>query len=488
MKKIDVQIAEGLDLNALAPEEPQRPGQGTHIEPGSVRDVLGQLLQSLQPISFEDEAGEALKQKHIIVAIIDEVLEAAQRRKWGLAKRFDFTYIFTGAHWQQVDPGELKYFLAQAAQALGYSSRESRYYEFQHKLYQQFLAAANLPTPEGRADTVLINLQNGTLEINGKGPTLREHRAADFLTYVLPFEYSRHAQAPLFQRYLAQVLPEETTQNVLAEFVAYCFVPSLKLEKVLLLYGSGANGKSVFFDIVSALLGPANVSSYSLASLAEEHNRAQIADKLLNYGSEITGAISRDTFKLLASGEPIQARLKYGQSFLMKGYARLMFNANTLPADTEHTEAYFRRFLIVPFERTIPAEQQDKTLAKRIIAQELPGVFAWVLRGLERLIQQQDFSRCPAAEATLQRYRRESDSVQMFIEEGTGGAYVPSLDDYEKQDVLYGRYRTYCLESGLKPVSVRKFKERLEKLGFQTHKRNFGRIVYCRFVPEDSEK
>ncbi len=486
-------IPEGLDLNTLkecllptnGTHEKQAPQQAPLAAAPGIRDILKLLLGDLQKVSFEDEEKQPLKQKHAIVFIVDEVLAAAKRRKWGLAKRYDFVYCYAGTHWQQLDKDTLKAFLADAAQKMGYSSREARYYEFQNKLLQQFLAVANLPEPEAQPDRVLVNLANGTLEINGKGPKLREHRPEDFLTYCLPFEYSQHAQAPLFNAYLQQVLPQQSTQHILAEFTAYCFLPSLKLEKVLLLYGSGANGKSVFYDIVSALLGPSNISSYSLANLAEEHNRAMIADKLLNYGSEINaGAIDRDLFKLLASGEPVQARLKYGNPFIMKGYARLMFNANTLPSDTEQTEAFFRRFLIVPFAVTIPEAQQDKNLAKKIIAQELPGVFAWVLRGLERLLQQGNFSPCQAVEATLQRYRKESDSVVQFLEEpdSKNQTYQPAEEgpDWVALKQMYSEYRTFSQEAGYKPVSIRNFAERLEKQGFATHKRNIGKVVFCR--------
>lgn len=472
-----VTIPEALDLNNIGQKN------GSHGSQNTIQNTLNELLEGFSPVDWvEAGLGESPKQKHIIVEVVCRVLEAADARQWGLARRYDFIYIFTGAHWQQVERDALKAFLAKAAVRLGYSPLESRYYEFQDKLLKQFLAEAYLPEPEPDKSKTLVNLQNGTLEITERGAKLREHRPGDFLTYVLPFAHNEHADAPLFQAYLNQVLPEPSTQAVVAEFIASCFVPSLKLEKVLLLYGSGANGKSVFADIVGALLGPSNVSNYSLSNLAEEHNRAQIANKLLNFGSEINaGGIARDMFKLLASGEPVQARLKYGNPFVMTNYAKLAFNANTLPSDTEQSEAYFRRFVIIPFKVQIPEAQQDKGLAKRIIANELPGVFAWVIAGLERLLQRGNLSACAEAEALLLQYRRESDTVVQFIEEGDDGRYVPSLCEYVKQEELYLRYRTFCSEGGFRPVSVRKFKERLEKIGFQTDKRNFGKIVYCTF-------
>ncbi len=154
---------------------------------------------------------------------------------------------------------------------------------------------------------------------------LEKHNPKDFLRYVLPFEYDKQAQAPNFTKYLERVLPDESSRMVLAEYIGYIFTRNLKLEKMLLLYGSGANGKSVFFEVINALLGKENISNYSLASLNEEHNRAQIANKLLNYGSEIKSGIEIDHFKALASGEPIQASLKYGNSFINGNLRKIGF-------------------------------------------------------------------------------------------------------------------------------------------------------------------
>ena len=137
-------------------------------------------------------------------------------------------------------------------------------------------------------------------------------------------------------------------------------------------YGLGANGKSVIHDIVRALIGPENISSYSLQSLTNNtgYQRAEIANKLVNYASEINTNLEATYFKALVSGEPIEARIIYGRPFIIENYAKFIFNCNELPFAPEHTLAFFRRFLIIPFEVTIPPERQDKDLANKIINNE----------------------------------------------------------------------------------------------------------------------
>jgi len=251
----------------------------------------------------------------------------------------------------------------------------------------------------------------------------------------------------------------------------------LKLEKTLLLFGKGANGKSVFYEIVRSLFGEQNTSEYSLQSLTNENGyyRAMIANKLVNYASEINGKLEASTFKQLVSGEPVEARSPYGRPFTLKQYAKLIFNCNELPRDVEQTEAYFRRFLIIPFDVTISENEQDKQLSKKIIDAELSGVFNWVLTGLERLLEEKQFTHCEAVHSARKQYEKESDSVKLFLEEV---GYEPSTASYIPVKTLYQEYRSFCAEDGYKPVSSLNFRKRLENSNIQVEKKNIGKVAY----------
>jgi putative DNA primase/helicase len=449
-------------------------------------EILHQLIEQFEPLDFEALANPhkdenfKLNLKHYLVLSIENVLQLAERNRWGLCKNHDFIYLYNGTFWVEIDKETFQKFLGEAAEKMGVAKFSARFYQFREQLFKQFLATAYLPTPEIRKDTVLINLKNGTFEISPKGTKLRPFDRSDFITYQLPFEYNPKAKAPIFEAYLNRVLPDPERQRVLAEYLGYVFIKhgtnSLKEEKSLILYGTGANGKSVFFEVVNALLGAENVSSYSLQSLTNDNGyfRAKLANKLVNYASEINGKLEASIFKQLVSGEPVEARLPYGQPFILRQYAKLIFNCNELPKDVEHTNAYFRRFLIIPFDVTIPEHEQDKNLHTKIIENELSGVFNWVLQGLNRLLEQKRFSECKAAQQAVEQYRLESDSVQMFLSEN---GYTVSVTNETPLKDMFNEYRIYSIESGLKPCSLRTFADRLRNSGYQIEKKNFGRIV-----------
>jgi len=445
----------------------------------NVRHVLNGLLKEIEPIDFREhlDADQKLQQKHFLVSTVDNLLGLAKSRGWGLARHYDFIYIYNGQYWIRVDKDTFMSFLGEAAHKMGVSYMDSKFYTFRENLLKQFYVSAHLEEPVVEKDRVLINLKNGTFEFSKTFCGLREFRMEDFLKYQLPFEFKEDAEAPKFQKYLNEVLPAEELQNILAEFMGYVFIRDLKLEKCLLLQGTGANGKSVFFEIMNALLGRDNVANYSLANLAEEHNRAQIADKLLNYGSEISSKMSPDMFKQIVSNEPIQCRLKYGQSFIMENYAKLCFNCNELPREVEINEAYFRRFLIVPFRVTIPEGQRDPNLAKSIIADELPGVFNWVLGGLSRLMANKGFSPSPIVDEALDAFKLETDSVYTFINEGR----IKNNGQFYYLRAIYASYRHHTQESGGMPVKNVQFSKRLRKYGFKDERKNAGMGFYMEF-------
>jgi len=420
-----------------------------------------------------------LNTRHYLILSIENLKKVAEENKWGVCKNHNFIYLFNGAYWSEIDREAFQEFLGQASEKMGIAKFLARYFQFKEQLFKQFIGTGYLTTPEPSKDAVLINLKNGTFEITPKGNKLKPFQRTDFITYQLPFEYDPNVVAPLFQSYLDQVLPDKERQMILAEYLGYVFIQpgTLKLEKVLLLYGTGANGKSVFFEVVTALLGSKNVSNYTLPSLTNENGyyRAKIANMLLNYVTEINGKLEAALFKQLASGEPVEARLPYGDPFTVNKYAKLMFNCNELPKDVEHTNAFFRRFLIVPFEVTIPEAEQDRELPSKIIANELSGVFNWVLAGLDRLLKHKKFTDSEAVRLAGENYKLQSDSVRLFMDEA---GYKKRPTEHTLLKDLYLEYRTFCSEDGYQSVGKTNFIKRLKGIGVLIERKTVGNVAY----------
>jgi len=422
-----------------------------------------------------------LKNSHYLIITIEEILSIAKGNNWDICKNNGFVYLYNGAYWKAIDKEGLQKFFGETAELLSVPKFEARLYVFRENLLKQFHATAHLPRPKKTKKNILVNFQNGTLEINKGNTSLRQFSSSDFITYQLPFNYDPGAACPIWKNFLNEVLNDIEKQNVLSEYMASAFLNNkiIKLEKVLMLYGSGANGKSVVYEVMSALFGEENISNFSLSQLTDEkgYHVAQIVDKLINYSSETGSRMQSDIFKNLASGEPIGVRLPYMPPFMATDYAKLVFNTNVLPKEgIEQTDAFFRRFLLIPFDVTIPEHKQDKELHLKIIETELPGVFNWVMEGLHRLIKQKGFSRCEAASKKLDEFRTQSDTVRSFIDDK---GYQKSVKASKPLKELYIEYTNYCAESGHRPVSLNPtFSDRVRAAGYEIERQNLGNVVW----------
>jgi putative DNA primase/helicase len=289
-------------------------------------EVLEHLLTYIKSVNFRDYLGipeeVKLTNKHIVVGVIKILRETAELYKWNIAKVYDYIYVFNGQYWSKIDVELFKTFLGKVAIKMGNETYVALHFEFKNNLLKQFLTDGFLAPPTYTSKEILINLQNGTYEISRGIGRLRDFNPKDFLTYQLPFEYNENAKCKLFKSYLDKVLPDHESQKVIQEFMAYIFTPEMNLEKCLVLLGSGQNGKSVFFNIMCAILGESNVLNYQMSSFSHEYKRAKLLNVLLNYSSEKGNELEVDIFKALISGEPLQAREPYGQSFTIKNKVR----------------------------------------------------------------------------------------------------------------------------------------------------------------------
>ena len=431
-------------------------------------------------IDFQKEARNQnhsgnIKKEHRAVLCIDEVRAKFMECGFGLTRKEESTFVFNGEFWGIISSEQIKHFLGEAAAKMGISPLDARSSAYKDLLFCQFVSDSFLNVIESDEDSIKINLQNGTFEISENSQQLREFKAEDFLTYQLGFSYQPEAKAPKFLKYLDQVLPDKSLQMIVAEFFGYVFTRKLRLEKALLLYGQGQNGKSVLFHIIHALLGRENMRSFSLTDLLQEHNRALISNCLLNYGTEINASTTRDIFKNLVSGEPIMARMKYGNSFIMDSYGKLCFNCNELPSDIEQNDAYYRRLLIIPFDVKISNEAIDPQLAQKIINSELSGVFNWVLEGLRRIIQHKIFTHSERMEEMLRQYRKESDNVALFIEDNSSIQPEYAIDGLLKD--VHSNYKSYCQDCGYRALGRNNFTKRMEALGFEKSHGRLGTVL-----------
>ena len=308
-----------------------------------------------------------------------------------------------------------------------------------------------------------------------------EHFVINRMTY----DYDPKADCPKWKKFLSEVLPDESVRNALQEYLGLMFVDrhKFKLEKMMVLIGTGRNGKSVVFEVITALIGIDNVTTFELGDLIgngdKQKNIASIDGKTINYCSELNKKeLTGSKVKSLISGEPTMARQIYSESFTARNIPLMIANANELPATSDHTKGYFSRFFLIPFDVYIPIGKQNTNLHTEIINDELSGIFNWVIEGHERVSKNgYRVSEPTAVLDKVRDYEISSSSILTFLEESEYRA-VPAYKNHNREESLagnmYKEYREFCDKSGTMSFSSVKFAEKLSEKGFEKNRKTNG--------------
>ena len=139
-------------------------------------------------------------------------------------------------------------------------------------------------------------------------------------------------------------------------------------QKAALAVGPGDNGKSTFLDAVIRFLGRENVSNLALQRLeADKFAVVRLLGKLANVCADLPSdhLVGTSTFKALTGGDRLTAERKFQGSFEFSPFARLLFSTNHYPTSKDASHAFFRRWLVIPFDAVLdPREKIHNLLAQ----------------------------------------------------------------------------------------------------------------------------
>ncbi|WP_165798821.1 phage/plasmid primase, P4 family [Shimia abyssi] len=194
--------------------------------------------------------------------------------------------------------------------------------------------------------------------------------------------------------------------------------------KMLFLYGTGRNGKSVFLNTLFDLFGdyarraPASIF---LNSRFEQHSTgiAGLQGARLVVGSELPKGKSWDeaTIKDLTGGDKLTARLMKQDYLDFDPQLTLFIAGNNMPSFAGIDEAIRARVVLVPFTVTIPPEKRDKTLPDKLRS-EAPAILRWAIDGALQW-HQRGLDVPDSITAASNAYFHDEDILGQFLEDET---------------------------------------------------------------------
>ena len=325
-------------------------------------------------------------------------------------------------------------------------------------------------------DPMLLNVLNGTIDL--RTGTIREHRQQDLLTCLAPVKYDAAADAPIFRRFLERVQPLEDMRAFLQRAVGMTLSGNVFDQILLLLYGLGANGKTVFLRLMHALLGLDYAHQAPTELLVAKQNRghptelASLFRKRLVVCAEIGSGLRLDEqlVKQLTGGDLITARRMKEDFWTFPPTHKLWIAGNHKPVIRGTDEGMWRRIRLVPFSVTIPRDERDPDLFEKL-TQELPGILNWAIDGC-LLWQRDGLNPPPAVMAATAEYREEQDALAEFL---ASECVIHEKAKVSAKD-LYAAYVRWCEGSGEEPLKQRTFGTRLTERGLD--KKKVSVVVY----------
>jgi putative DNA primase/helicase len=312
--------------------------------------------------------------------------------------------------------------------------------------------------------TDLINLINGMLDWERK--KLLPHDPKYKSNIRIPVEYNPNAKCPAFEKFISKIFPDtQEIHKLVYEMIGYCFIPTSKMETWFILHdvkGTGCNGKSTLLNVLKTLLGKDNYSTETLQEL--EKNRFRMANlygKLANIHPDISpeGIKHTGILKALVSGEEQSAERKNKDPFSFANNARLFFSCNQIPRSRDTTGAYYRRLIIIPFNRCFENSKDENLKSKLTTPEELSGIFNLAIDGLKRLMRNGKFTETPQIKKELANYKRQNETIYQFIEDKC------ILDTQSRigKTALYEAYVKWCKDNDCNSIEKKKFDDTIKK-------------------------
>ena len=275
-------------------------------------------------------------------------------------------------------------------------------------------------TEEWDADPWLLNTPGGVTDL--RSGRKRAHDRADRMTKITTA--TSGGDCPIWLQFLDEVTGgDKELQAYLQRMVGYALTGSTREHALFFLYGTGANGKSVFVNTLATILGD-YATNAPMDTFMETRTDRHPTDMAGLRGARFVAAIETEQgrrwaeskVKNLTGGDKIAARFMRQDFFEFFPQFKLFVAGNHKPAIRNIDEAMKRRLHLIPFTITVPPEKRDKHLQQKLLA-ERDGILAWAVQGC---LEWQRIGRLDPPKQVLdatEEYFEAEDALGRWLEE-----------------------------------------------------------------------
>lgn len=323
------------------------------------------------------------------------------------------------------------------------------------------------------ADIYKLNCLNGLLDL--ETGEIEEHSPTQLVTKCAPVRWNSDAEAPAWEKFIAEVTCEDKELAAyLQRLVGYCLSGSTQEEAMPILYGNGANGKSILLSRIRAILGSREYAlTLGTSSILNSNFHGIRADLRQLEGARVAFAIEVNrgatldeaVIKALTGGDEISARAMRKNPVQFKAQAKILMAVNHLPGFTGNDRGIKRRLQVIPFLAEFDGTVRKEELEGKLAA-ESEGILVWAVAGFQEW-RKQGLNAPEIVLNATEEYFRTNDHIGSYLDERTekkSGALTPLRMAFED-------YEAWANSACVKSVGLHRFGELMSSRGFM-QKRN----------------
>ena len=279
------------------------------------------------------------------------------------------------------------------------------------------------------------------------------------------------ADTPLFDRLLRHAFGAgpagDGQRRLLQQVMGAALARSLYLHRLaVLLLGASTSGKSTLLQVLAGMLPRDLVGATSPQRWDNEYYVAGLAGKVLNIVGELDPdhRIPGGPFKTVVGCDVVEGRHPTHRPFSFVCTAAHFFNANRLPPTVDRSDAFFRRWRVIEFKRSVAPEEVIVNLSTRILEEEAGGVVAWMLRGAADVAETGGVIETAEHSAAITRWRYANNNALQFLLDPEECLVAPDDETAKTRGAkLYQAYATWARRAGVQSFGRNNFYEAIDE-------------------------
>lgn len=413
--------------------------------------------------------------------------------QYGAIVRYNHTegkwYIWNGNYWQSDDGNKINEYAKKSAkyrqqQAIMINDTSIKKKEMDFAIrsedYHKIIACINsaktieivsTKANDWNVDILSLQCDNGLLLLNAKVQFIKG-KPEFMISKSTRITYDKDEMCPLWEQSIFEIFSnDEEMVLYFQRCVGYTLTGQTDEQKFFLLFGTGANGKSVIFEILKELLGDYAINT-RFDTFERKFNKQSNEIARLNNSRLVTAIESGDTKRLdsellkeITGGDRVTARKLYHESFDFSPQFKLWLASNSLPTVTDTSLGFWRRVQILVLSEIFIGKKADLDLVNKLKS-EMSGILNWAIYGFEQYAKK---GLNPPKKVTnaVDEYRSDSDIVSKFVAE----CVIESKDDIITAKSLYQYFENWYNENYAgKPISQIMFGKRMGTIGHKSEK------------------